>query len=114
MDSYNQKILSIETNFTQWLNLSIILLTASLVFYHMTKVKSIAIPKKISGILSSGIIIINIIFTINSIIPYYTREKEIKKQKMEKTYHDIYFYTSIVLVVIELIICFFIIKDSFS
>lgn len=106
------KILSVETNLTQWLNLSIILLTASFVFYHLTKVKSLVIPKKISGILCTCTILVNIIFTINSIVPYYTRETI--KEKNEKIYHNIYFYTSIFLVILEIIICYYIIKDSFS
>jgi uncharacterized membrane protein YidH (DUF202 family) len=105
------KILTVETNFTQWLNLSTILLTASLVFYHLTKVKSLNIPQKIAGILSTCIIITNIIFTINSIIPYYTREKI--KKGYEKIYHNVYFYTSIFFVFIEILICYFIIRDSF-
>jgi hypothetical protein len=110
----DSKILSIETNFTQWLNLSIILFTASLVFYNMTKVKSLSIPKKISGILSTGIIIINIIFTINSIIPYYSRSKSLNINMNEKIYQNVYFYTSIVFVLFEILICYFIIRDSFN
>lgn len=108
-----KKILNVETNLTEWLNLSTILFTASLVFYHMTKVKSLLIPKKISGILSLGLIVINIIFTINSVIPYYTRDKNNIKNE-EKVYHNVYFYSSIGFVFFEILICYFIIRDSFS
>jgi uncharacterized membrane protein YidH (DUF202 family) len=108
-----QDILTVEGNFSAWLNLSIILLTASLVFYHMTKVVTIKIPKKVAGIISSGLILTNIIFTINSIIPYFTRTNKLDKNSNEKNYRNIYLITSIIFVMLEIIMCYYIIKDSF-
>lgn len=108
-----QDILTVEGNFSAWVNLSVILLTASLVFYHMSKTTSIKVPKKIAGIISSGLILSNIIFTINSIIPYFTRTNKLDKNNNEKIYRNIYFITSIIFVILEIIICYYIIKDSF-
>lgn len=108
-----QDILTVEGNFSAWVNLSVILLTASLVFYHMSKTTSIKVPKKIAGIISSGLILSNIIFTINSIIPYFTRTNQLDKNNNEKIYRNIYFITSIIFVILEIMICYYIIKDSF-
>lgn len=106
-------IISIEANFSSWLNLSIILLTVSLVFFHMSHVGSIKVPRKMAGIISCSLIGINIIFTINSIIPYYDRTNTMKTNN-ELVYRDIYFYTAILFVSIEIIICVYMIKDSFA
>lgn len=108
-----QDILTVEGNFSAWVNLSVILLTVSLVFYHMSKTISIKVPKKIAGIISSGLILSNIIFTINSIIPYLTRTNKLDKNNNEKIYRNIYFITSIIFVILEIMICYYIIKDSF-
>lgn len=108
-----QDILTVEGNFSAWVNLSVILLTASLVFYHMSKTISIKVPKRIAGIISSGLILSNIIFTINSIIPYFTRTNKLDKNNNEKIYRNIYFITSIIFVILEIMICYYIIKDSF-
>ena len=102
-----QDILTVESNFSAWVNLSIILLTASLVFYHMSKTTSIKIPKKMAGCISTGLILSNIIFTINSIIPYFTRTIKLDKKNDEKIYRNIYFITSIIFVILEVIICYY-------
>ena len=106
------QILTIEGNFSAWLNCSIILLTASLVFFHMSKVGSIKVPIFLSGFISCSLIITNIIYTINSIIPYYNRTSKKFKGKDEIYYRNVYFYTSIFFVFIEIIICIYMIKDS--
>lgn len=114
MPSTYNDILTIEGNLSAWINLSVILLTASLVFYHMSKTISIKIPKKIAGIISTGLILSNIIFTINSIIPYFTRTKKLNININEKIYRYIYLISSIIFVIIEMLICYYIIKDSFN
>ena len=108
-------ILKIEGNYSAWINVSIILLTASLVFYHMSNVKSINVPKQFAAIISTGLIVINIVFTINSLIPYYTRtNKKLNNDKSEeKIYRDVYFYSGIVFIIIEFLICYYMIKDSY-
>lgn len=108
-------ILKIEGNYSAWINVSIILLTASLVFYHMSNVKSIKVPRQFAAIISTGLIVINIVFTINSLIPYYTRtNQKLKNDKSEeKIYRDVYFYSGIIFIIIEFLICFYMIKDSY-
>ena len=48
---------TIEILYSSWTNVSIILLTAALLFYHMTKVKSIRIPLISAMIVSCGLIL---------------------------------------------------------
>ena len=106
---------TIEILYSSWTNVSIILLTAALVFYHMMRVKSFTIPKGIGAFIACSLILVNILFTINSIIPYYRRSSEILKtetNKNENGTRDVYFAGGIFFIVIELIICFYIIYDS--
>jgi hypothetical protein len=114
MEDKNINLLDIESNFSAWLNLSIILLTASLLFYHMSNANTIKVPKKMAGIISCGLIIINIIITINSIVPYFTRTYDKNIHSKEKIYRNVYFYSSIIFLLIEFLICIYIIKDSLS
>lgn len=106
-------ILSTESNYSQWINTSIILLTVALVFYHMSKVKSIQLPKFAAAFISIGLISVNIVFTINSIIPYITRTNHIKySEKDEKIYKNVYIISGITFILLEVMICYYIIMDS--
>ena len=108
-------ILSAESNYSQWINTSIILLTVALVFYHMSKVKSIKLPRFSAAFISIGLIFVNIIFTINSLIPYITRTDEIKyKEKDESIYKNVYIISGIAFIVLEIMICYYIIRDSLN
>ena len=110
------ELFTAESLYVSWINVSIILLTASLVFYHMSKVKSININHTMAAIISCSLILVNIIFTINSIIPYFTRSEQLLKYptefKNEGTYRIIYFIAGIIFILIEIIICYYFIADS--
>ena len=99
----NNNLLNIEKNFRHWISLSISLLSSSLIFYHMANSYSIKISKKISSLISCTMIILNIIYSVHNIILFYNDED----------YNNIYFYLSLIFIIIEVIICFYIIKDSY-
>jgi hypothetical protein len=107
-------ILSAESNYSQWINTSIILLTVALIFYHMSKVQSIKLPTFASAFISIGLIAVNIVFTINSLIPYITRTKDIKYTNNENIYKNVYVISGIIFILLEVMICYYIIMDSLS
>lgn len=104
-------ILDIESNFTNWLNLSILLLTAALIFYQI-KDNLKFINKPFAGVIASSLIIYNIIFTVNSLFPYYKRTSETQLTDEELTYRNIYLVVSILFLITELLIFISIIVDS--
>ena len=105
---------TIEILYSSWTNVSIILLTAALLFYHMTKVKSIRVPLISAMIVSCGLILVDISYNLIGLIPYYTRTRKIisKYPDDEKLYRDIILGTGITFVLIECMICYHIITDS--
>lgn len=107
-------ILEVESNYSQWFNASIILLTASLVFYHITKIKTLEVPKIIGIVISLGLILINITITVNSLIPYMTRTSSIKNKENENVYKYIFMICGIFFIILEILICYLILKDSFK
>ena len=76
-----------ENLYSAWTNVSIILLTAALVFYHMTKVKSLHVPLISAMMVSCGLIFVDISYNLIGLIPYYTRtQKNYIKNYDEKLY----------------------------
>ena len=64
---------AIELNYLSNLSYSILLLTVSLIFFHMTRVSSIELPRFYSSLLSIILIILSISFIILGIIQYTER-----------------------------------------
>ena len=62
-----------ESLYVEWLSTSLILMTTSLLFYHMTRVKSLEMNPKLSGIFAVCLITISVILAGISIIPYFER-----------------------------------------
>ena len=104
-----------ESIYSGWMHVSVILLTTSLLLYHMISVGSIKIPKKMGAFITCSMILIDILYTVNSIIPYYRRSsEELKdyKNKSEYITRDIYFIGGILFIIAELFICYYIIYNS--
>ena len=70
---YNYDMWTPEQIYAGWLGVSILVMTVSLLFYHMTKVSSIEMNSKIAGVFSVTLIIISGILNIAAIITYWDR-----------------------------------------
>ena len=117
-----------EDIYCQWMGVSFLITTSSLLFYHMTRVKSIEMNPKIAGIFSMILIIAAIILGIISIIPYYTRiqynldyKKKYKLNKnterllnQENIYKSAYVTLGVLVICIQIGISIVIIKGSFN
>lgn len=117
-----------EGVYAQWLGVSLLLTASSLLFYHMTRVKSLEMNPKLSGIFAISLIISAVAIGIVSMIPYYQRiqhnlnylntrnhDKETETAiKKENNYRISYIAITIAMIIIELGISYVIISGSFK
>ena len=114
-----EKIFFPESLLASWLGASFLLMTASLLFYHMTRIKSLEMDPRIAGIFSVALILIALVLTVATLFPYYERigtairKKEIKNPEMEQKYRNLYLTIGIILATIEFGIAAAIVKGSF-
>jgi len=116
---YNYDMWTPEQIYAEWLGVSILVMTVSLLFYHMTKVSSIEMNSKIAGIFSVTLIIISGILNIAAIITYWDRvsytlsisHKHTKKNN-ENIYRIVYLTIGVVYSIVQCGISYVIIKGS--
>ena len=121
-DSHNNLYFP-EELYSGWISNSLVLMTSSLLFYHMTKVKSLEMPSKIAGFFAVTLILVSMAYAISSIIPYYQRtrrfidnhqgnSKYIDQVSNEKSNQILYIILGAVLCSVQLGIAWIIIKGS--
>ena len=103
-----------EERLSSWLEISVMLMTGSLVFYHMTNIKYPSLPMTpwVSAIVASGLIMLGCVLSISALIPYNSRSQTTEAE--EKDYVIMYNVISILFVILQLIVCGYIIKDSYK
>ena len=62
-----------ESLLSMWLNLSAILITVSLLFYHMSRVKSLKVHPLLASVISIGFIFISTFYLFSGLGPYAAR-----------------------------------------
>ncbi len=78
-----------EELYSGWISNSLVLMTSSLLFYHITMVKSLEMSPRIAGFFSVTLIFISMTYAISSIIPYYQRtDRFIHHHDGDPTYED--------------------------
>ena len=80
---YSDNVYFPESLLNQWLNVSSVMVTCSLVFYHMSRVKSIKMEPYLAKLIATGLIIISTSYTIYALIPYNKRMDFIIKKCSE-------------------------------
>ena len=114
-----------ESLYVEWLSASLILMTTSLLFYHMTRVKSLEMNPKVSGIFAVSLILISVFLAGISVVPYFERitaatdeEKDKKRTSVsiekENNYKLIYTILGSCLIFIQLCIAVAIIHGTFK
>jgi ABC-type Fe3+ transport system permease subunit len=110
-----------EAQFSAWLSSSFLLMTVSLLFYHMTKTKSFEMSQTQAGFFSIALILIAVTITLLALYTYYNRITELltnqknvltPAEKNERHYKYVYMVIGLVIVFIELYLCIVIIKGS--
>lgn len=110
-----------ESNFTAWIGNSIILMSASIILFHITKSKTLPMHKYAAAVVCIGLIFIDITFSLMAIVPYNTRIADLnkttknsddKKSKMERIYTYIYSAIISLFILLQIVICYYIVKES--
>lgn len=101
--------LGIEHNFFIIINFSLLLLTTSLLFFHMTNSKTVELPKVFAKIFSVSLIVISCIYNGMALYQYHQRmsvnEDHNNNDKHEKIYWYFYLVLGIIFMIIEVLIC---------
>lgn len=71
--AFSEDIYFPESLLSGWLNVSGVILTTSLVFYHMSRVKSIKVEPYLAKIIAIGLIIVSTGYMMYALIPYFKR-----------------------------------------
>ena len=111
---YNPELL-----LANWTNVSFILMTVSLLFYHMTRRRTLEMDRRLAGVFAISIIIMSVVFAIQSLIIYSKRLGRLKKKKetdfiqQEISISHTYIIVSSILIVIAVGIAIVILLGSF-
>jgi hypothetical protein len=112
-----------EELYSGWISNSLVLMTSSLLFYHMTMVKSLEMHPRLAGFFAVILILISVAYATSSIIPYYQRtdrfiknhgdnpvyEEQIVKEKSNKI---LYLVLGAILCTVQLGIAYVIVRGS--
>jgi hypothetical protein len=71
--AYSDNVYFPESLLNQWLNVSTVMVTSSLLFYHMSRVKSIKVEPYLAKLIAMGLIIISTCYMIYALVPYNKR-----------------------------------------
>ena len=111
---YNPELL-----LANWTNVSFILMTVSLLFYHMTRRRTLEMDRRLAGVFAISIIIMSVVFSIQSLIIYSKRLGRLKNKKetdfiqQEISISHTYIIVSSILIVIAVGIAIVILLGSF-
>lgn len=111
---YNPELL-----LANWTNVSFILMTVSLLFYHMTCRRTLEMDRRLAGVFAISIIIMSVVFAIQSLIIYSKRLGRLKNKKetdfiqQEISISHTYIIVSSILIVIAVGIAIVILLGSF-
>ena len=71
--AFSEDIYFPESLLSGWLNVSGVILTTSLVFYHMSRVRSIKVEPYLAKIIAIGLIVISTGYMMYALVPYTKR-----------------------------------------
>lgn len=109
-----------EQSFLNSLSYSVLLTTVSLLFFHMTRVDSIELPHSYSSFFSIILIVISIAYIVLGLVQYAQRLAQLllddgENQSLitkERDYWYAYLSLGILFIIMELFLCFVIVKKS--
>ena len=70
---YTEAVYAPEALLTEWLAVVFACMTSSLLFYHMTRLKTLVMDPRLAAIFACSLIAVCILYNLSSIIPYTTR-----------------------------------------
>ena len=116
MTIFSEKEWFPESLYSTWLSDSLVLMTASLLFYHMVQKQSLLIDYRLAALFAVALIFCSIGIGIIGLYPYYQRMGEILKReetdqvKKEKIYRTMFTIFGSIILLVQFAIALFIIK----
>ncbi len=116
----NPNLIFSEQSFLSSLAYSILLTTVSLLFFHMTRVRSIELPHFYSSFFSIVLILMSIAYVVLGLVQYAQRlstllndpDENRKEMQNERQYWYTYLSLGILFIILEVFLCIVIIKKS--
>ncbi len=111
---YNPELL-----LSNWTNVSFVLMTVSLLFYHMTRRRTLEMDRRLAGVFAVSIIVMSVVFAIQSLVIYAKRLGRLKKKtetgfiQQEIGISHTYIIVNSILIVISVGIAIVILLGSF-
>ena len=104
---------------SEWLTVVFACMTTSLLFYHMTRVKSLTMDPRLSAFFACSLIIVSILYNFSAIFPYMKRmNHQLGKVKDDDTRYQLnrlkFTFISLAMITtsIQLGICYVILKNT--
>ena len=116
MSKFSEKEWFPESLYSTWLSDSLVLMTSSLLFYHMVQKQSIIIDYRLSALFAVILIFCSIGIGIVSLYPYFQRmgtvlqKDDTDQVKKEKLYRIMYTIFGAIILFVQFAIALFIIK----
>jgi hypothetical protein len=116
MSEFSEKEWFPESLYSTWLSDSLVLMTSSLLFYHMVQKQSIIIDYRLSALFAVILIFCSIGIGIVSLYPYFQRmgtvlqKDDTDQVKKEKLYRIMYTIFGAIILFVQFAIALFIIK----
>jgi|TARA_B110000008_G_scaffold276444_2_gene315744 hypothetical protein len=108
-----------EELLSEWLTVVFACMTTSLLFYHMTRVKSLTMDPRLSAFFACSLIIVSILYNFSAIFPYMKRmNHQLGKVKDDDTRYQLnrlkFTFISLAMITtsIQLGICYVILKNT--
>ena len=70
---YSEAVYAPEGLLTEWLAVVFACMTSSLLFYHMTRLKTLSMDPRLAAIFACSLISVGILYNFSAIIPYMAR-----------------------------------------
>ena len=82
---YSERVYGPEAILSGWVNLSCFLLANALLFYHMTRVRSLEMDNRVAGIFAITLMLVSTGYTMFAIGPYARRIGSVIKQCLDES-----------------------------
>jgi hypothetical protein len=116
---YTEAVYAPEGLLTEWLTVVFSCMTSSLLFYHMTRLKTLNMDARLAAIFACSLITVGMLYNVSAIIPYIARmnhQLEITNDSNTKYQLNLLKYTFMALggitTIIQLGICVIIFKNT--
>ena len=77
LSSYANQFYTPEALLSSWLNLSVLILTTSMLFYHINHVQSIKADKRLAALISISLLVCGVLYVVVSLRNYIPRINDI-------------------------------------